>query len=514
MSTINKLHVPNDIVREIISHIDPYDNNTLCSCLLVNHVWCEFTIPLLWSNPFNLIKKKDPRMLVTTYFDFLDEKTKSITGGQNHKKILIKYPTYLRKVSFMDIYDGVLDWVIFNNKMRQESEEIPTKEDQVFSIMLSKEILKMILNNSIGLEYLKIDVSRELKRRTRCESISFPPLNNNHNVGLSKLNTLHCSNDNANSEILLSLAQSSTSIKNLIITENDWDNDVGTVNSAITKLVKAQQGIEKVIIKRVSRGITDILTSLCSQKNTIKGIQLDHVPFGTDEHGLKCISEFSENLEEIRFINCYNLTDNVVKPLLNMEFPRLTTLEINNRHFYLLPEISPTKEILELIKNLGNNLTELIVNESYQPTLFDSLFHHVQKYCTNLTTLGLNIGYKQLPPLLELIRSLKKLQRFIIQSDGGLCYIDNWLKAIAEGIPPSLTTLEVNGWIMSPEGLKGFLNFSKNRIKVLAWRLPLGKKIEDYSSILEDYSRNIYFVQISQRKLKEQVWDEARVEFI
>ncbi|CAI2172463.1 2759_t:CDS:1 [Funneliformis geosporum] len=415
----------------------------------------------------------------------------------------------------MDIYDGVLDWVIFNDKTHGEPEEIPAKEDQVFSIMLSKEILKMILNNSPGLEYLKIDVSRELKRRTRCESIPFPFLSADHNAGLPKLNTLHCSNDNANNEILLSLAKSTTSIKNLIINENDWDyGDIGTVNSAITKLVNAQKGIEKVIIKRVSRGVTDILLSLYSQKKTLKGIQLDHVSFGNDEQDLKCISEFSENLEEIRFINCYNLTDNVVRPLLNMEFPRLTTLEINNRHFYLLPEKCPTKEILELIKNLGNHLTELIVNASYQLTLYDSIFHHIQKYCGNLTTLGLSIGYKQLPHLLELFKSLKNLQRFIVQSDGGLCYIDNWLKVIAEGIPLTITSLEVNGWIMSPDGLKGFLNFSKNKIKVLEWRLPFGNKFEDYSSIIEDYSSNIYFVQISQRKLKEQIWDEARVEFV
>src|SRR6266498_2875502 len=281
MNPTNKVHIPSDIFQEIISHIDPNDVNTLYSFLLINHVWCEHMIPFLWKNPFNLIKK-NPRKIVSSFFNFLDEKTKSITGTQDYKKTLIRYPTYLRQVSFMNIFDGVLDWVRFNKKINEKFEEFPSKEDQVFSIMISKEILKMILRDSTELEYLKIDISRELKRRTRCEFISFPSLNDNdNNQTLSKLITLHCSNDNANNEMLQSIAQSTTSIQNLIISENDdWNDDkIGMVNSTITKLIMGQQGIEKVIINGVSKGITEILSSLDSQKDSLKEIQFNHVSF-------------------------------------------------------------------------------------------------------------------------------------------------------------------------------------------------------------------------------------------
>ncbi len=192
------------------------------------------------------------------------------------------------------------------------------------------------------------------------ELVSFSSLNNHANI-LTRLNTLHCSNDNANNEILKVIAQSSTSIKNIIISENDdWNNDnVGIVNTTISQLIKAQQGIESVTINEVSKGITEILSSLKSQTISLKEIQFNNVSFGKDEHALKCISDFNENLKELRFRNCYNLTNNVMKELLNVSFPKLTSLEINNNDYFSQIEKYPTKEILELIKNLGNNLSEL-----------------------------------------------------------------------------------------------------------------------------------------------------------
>jgi len=48
-----------------------------------------------------------------------------------------------------------------------------------------------------------------------------------------------------------------------------------------------------------------------------------------------------------------------MKELLNVSFPKLTSLEINNNDYFSQIEKYPTKEILELIKNLGNNLSEL-----------------------------------------------------------------------------------------------------------------------------------------------------------
>ncbi|PKY54701.1 hypothetical protein RhiirA4_473655 [Rhizophagus irregularis] len=504
-------HIPNDIIREIISHINSKDINTLYSCLLVNRTWCEHIIPLLWKYPFNIIKK-NPRKLVTIYFNYCDEQTKSITRTVNHNKTLIKYPSYLQKISFMKIYDAILDWVLFNNDKTENNEEIksfPSKKDQIFSIMLSKEMLKMFLNNSPLLEYLKIDISRELRRRTRCEFISF---SSSLNISLNRLNTLHCSNDNANNEILKVIAQSTTTIKNIIIFENDdWNNDnVGIVNSTISKLIKTQQGIERVTINQVSKGITEILSSLKSQKNTIKEIHFNHVSFGKDENALKYISDFSENLKELRFRNCYNLTNNVMKELLNVEFPKLISLEINNDDYFSNTENYPTKEILELIKNLGNNLSELILNTS---SLSNSIFHHIKNYCNNLTTLGLDIGYNQLLLLFELFKSLNKLERFIVQSDGGSIHIDNWLKKI----PQSITSLEVNGWIISPNGLNDFLNINRNKINVLSWRLPTNVNFNDYSNIIDNYiiKNNLYFVKSLQNHYqKGQYWDEVRIEFI
>src|ERR1044072_8230557 len=38
-----------------------YDKNTLHSCLLVNKLWCENIIPILWKNPWKHLKEERRR---------------------------------------------------------------------------------------------------------------------------------------------------------------------------------------------------------------------------------------------------------------------------------------------------------------------------------------------------------------------------------------------------------------------------------------------------------------------
>src|SRR5437763_1984022 len=46
-----KLNIPTDVLIEIFSHLED-DYETLQSCALVNRIWCENSVPSLWSQPF------------------------------------------------------------------------------------------------------------------------------------------------------------------------------------------------------------------------------------------------------------------------------------------------------------------------------------------------------------------------------------------------------------------------------------------------------------------------------
>ncbi|POG58608.1 hypothetical protein GLOIN_2v1729262, partial [Rhizophagus irregularis DAOM 181602=DAOM 197198] len=44
-----------ELIFDIIKYFQD-DYSTLYSCVLVNRLWCRLTIPLLWENPFSILK--------------------------------------------------------------------------------------------------------------------------------------------------------------------------------------------------------------------------------------------------------------------------------------------------------------------------------------------------------------------------------------------------------------------------------------------------------------------------
>src|SRR5438045_2023475 len=44
--------LPVDCLNEIFEHLED-DTIALCSCLFVNHLWCEFAVRILWRDTWN-----------------------------------------------------------------------------------------------------------------------------------------------------------------------------------------------------------------------------------------------------------------------------------------------------------------------------------------------------------------------------------------------------------------------------------------------------------------------------
>ncbi|UZO18288.1 uncharacterized protein OCT59_009604 [Rhizophagus irregularis] len=75
---------------ELTSNIIQYlwdDIPTLLSCILVNRLWCNTTIPLLWKDPFSMKHPKNFHF-IEIYLQKLNEKDKT---QLNNMELIIIY---------------------------------------------------------------------------------------------------------------------------------------------------------------------------------------------------------------------------------------------------------------------------------------------------------------------------------------------------------------------------------------------------------------------------------------
>jgi len=96
-----------ELIYEIIKDFQN-DSSSLHSCILVNRLWCRLTIPLLWEDPFSIIKYynfpsyKSQYYFIEIYLCNLngDDKTKFNEYGINcdllTSNTLFNYPTFIK----------------------------------------------------------------------------------------------------------------------------------------------------------------------------------------------------------------------------------------------------------------------------------------------------------------------------------------------------------------------------------------------------------------------------------
>ena len=108
-----KLSLPTDVLIEIFSHlVDDY--KTLQSCALVNRIWCENSVPSLWSQPFQDLT---PSTIIDVYLTCLTENEKlylvdsDIIGVPSRRRIpAFDYVSFLRHLSMGSLYSVVQRW--------------------------------------------------------------------------------------------------------------------------------------------------------------------------------------------------------------------------------------------------------------------------------------------------------------------------------------------------------------------------------------------------------------------
>ncbi|GBC24617.2 hypothetical protein GLOIN_2v1881452 [Rhizophagus irregularis DAOM 181602=DAOM 197198] len=151
-----------DCLEEIFSHLID-DKLTLFSCILVNSLWLNLCIPLLWNNPFDYsIPQKNQLRLIRTYISCLsiNDKQKLLKFYLDplkysqislHHEPLFIYPKYLRGLNYNNFDSAIKNYCYWNRPL------INPLTDSLDELKFSKEIRTLLHNNDYYIDNNEIN---------------------------------------------------------------------------------------------------------------------------------------------------------------------------------------------------------------------------------------------------------------------------------------------------------------------------------------------------------------------
>ena len=150
-----------ELANEIIQYFrDDYE--TLYSCILVNRLWCQIAIPLLWEDPFSNPAKnyRFIKFYMRKFND--DDKTKLIESGANRydsttSNTLFNYPCFIKSFKTQKIIHSIYyvklqiypscDYNYYDYKWKKPSPE----EERQRSYLIYKPLLGIFMENKVNL---------------------------------------------------------------------------------------------------------------------------------------------------------------------------------------------------------------------------------------------------------------------------------------------------------------------------------------------------------------------------
>ncbi len=274
--------LPSDCLNEIFEHLE--DKVTLHSCLLVDRLWCEVSVQILWKSIWNY----------NTLIACLPNESKEIL----HKnKIFISTPTSK---------PPLFNYVIFIKSL--STNEIVRNILNKDKYIVVQEILKM---------FMKQTSLRELNHfyPNYISNIPFTTYPGAIDC-LKNLSKLNCGS-NMHSEFFHQLSQICRNLQSLKI------NFRRVISDGLKDLISVQQNLKylSLYIHHYSKDLKDMISSITKLPNTLIRLELLGVIFTMP---LSFIAKFT-NLQEIGLGFYGNECDNF-EELLHVIFPQLHTL--------------------------------------------------------------------------------------------------------------------------------------------------------------------------------------------
>ncbi|CAB4407533.1 unnamed protein product [Rhizophagus irregularis] len=473
------------------------DIKSLRSFLLVDRLWCETVVPILWRNPWRFYELIEFTKKNQNFIKFL-YKTLILLLPPESKELLINngiilFPTIFKKPLFNYVYFiKSLNIYVINHTAQKFIESKHNYTAERFSIvnqhqpsdnsqlnyhkfLFEQEILKMIISQSQGLRHLSLD-------NDNIKQFYYLP---GAKESLTNLVSLTCGLE-VDPLIFYGLAQICRNIRKLRI------YDCLTENDGLTSLIIAQKNLQYFICEFdrfdyrhfVCKGIGN---ALVKQAHSLRYFDsFDGVTFHPS------IFKNFVNLRELKLGDGSLIRDYDLH-LQQAMLPSLQYLEIGWTSLYTIAKIiqSTRGDLIEIKVIAGQNFTKknskMYLNSitKHCPMLkMATLFYYGDKDDSEI---------KEFKKLFSSCLFLEQMVLIRYKEHGLKDYDNELLEVLGEYAPISLKSLQINNLCFSPESLTEFLEKWKQR------KIPLSF----YYIFEEDIFKNIINEYIKEGVIKE-----------
>ncbi|RIA99782.1 hypothetical protein C1645_811153 [Glomus cerebriforme] len=450
-----------DILYLIFKHFQ--DNiPTLYSCLLVNKTWCGIIIPILWKNPWKILKFGKEESLLNVIISHLsDEVRNNLIQNidfliNSYQRPLFNYISFCKHLDF-EIIERI----------------IPYSEDEDYEIPLIKnELVNLFINENTKFTHLYLSHLFDYQ-------IHIIP---GAKHCFSELEFISCYT-NMNDNVLDGLIEICKPIKELKLFIAKCDNNYGFV-----KLIKAIKSLSKfhlteIYLANYSRSFREVLeNSLIQHAGSIQYFTI------TDQLVTKILKSFT-NLKRLE-LGGFNSPGGITKTWNHLENLTLPNLQI------LKTEKVPIKVLTSLIKNTSGYLTVIKINNGDHNNIENKrIIQVIYQNCPKLKSLKLafmNSNILELEQLLincQYLYELHFVEYSLLIRDG--INWDNVFEILTKSSPASLFEfIFYFNFLPGCDSLKLFLKNWKGRHPMIIKLSYLGiiwDGQSEYINLLKEY---------------------------
>lgn len=456
-----------DILNNLVLQNDTRSFKTLFSCLFVNKLWCQITVPTLWRNPWNFKIwshtnfKYRYRAMFNILILFLPDNSieylkecgiESLiiqpkysfrpnmrrTKGYN-ASTLFNYPSFCKNLSIYHI-NKMID---FQNRFKDHK------------ILIIKEILKLFISESPRFLHMHIE---DIQYDITGLFSNYKPFSQITELIIGA---------NIDSLILNRLSQLCQNIKRLKLIE------VNNPNQGMINLVKVQNNLNNlnfisgIINKKKNQQIISLGNVLKLKSQSIISLNFENEL----QIVLDILPHFTQNLRELKFIvdNRHQLLGRFHLELKSIKFKQLEILECNLSF----------KVFAKVIEKSGSELKTIIHKRgSYNSKEVGFLVNAISYNCFKLEYLYIEIMDGN--DLLKLLNSCQNLKELTLNSiySTSRNHLHHLFITLAENSPQSLYKLQLNINITS-ELFEKFLETWQKRPNMKSLNLNINKYYHD-----------------------------------
>ncbi|KAF0469427.1 hypothetical protein F8M41_025534 [Gigaspora margarita] len=415
------IKLPADCLYQIFQHFKD-DLKTLHSCLLSSRTCCELIIPILWSNPWKLIRKKkftpeykiSLMSLLSTLLSCLPSESKQLLHDKHvhwtSHRIFLNYITYCRSLDCHGIWD-MLDVVSAQHPL------FPFSNSKIhIKNLVCQEICKMIILQSIKITQMFISE----KSYSFFNLLQILSLSDSQN--LSQLKEFEYE-INENSKILTfcNLSNVCKNISNFTIYLRT------TPSESFVDFIKSQNSIKFMDIKFKYGPSSKFINSLLLHSNTLTYLYVscyreistfskifsiyhtfsnlrflkyhvysDFVDNGYDDYDDGDVSLYAQNLQS--------------KKMVNISLPNLEILELD-AHAPFSYQI-----IEQIIQGTQGKLEKIYLRYPIYYTNPIIINQSILRSCQNLKVLTTFVTKDTLDIILAILTSCRNLEGFALYS--------------------------------------------------------------------------------------------------